>query len=175
MMVKNLTRKFMGRRNASHSFLLFLLSILTFSCGERKSPLNEDVNINKRLTELIMKSSDTIEIGNNFRDEFDTLYIFSPYYPIDSIEKQTKIDLNDLTWGRNLRSHQKDLASVNENTNLLLFKKNGTLNKYCLYQRVEGDFSKITKQMFLSKDATFVKKIAGDSTRRWLYLINTIE
>lgn len=142
--------------------------MVMISCGNWQDQIKEDVAMREKLATLIKQPQDTIDLSNSFLNEFDTLYIFPPYYLIGDIEIETGFNLEEFK----LSNKSKDLADVDENSNLLLFRRRGALTKYFLFPRVNGDFSKATKHLYLPSESVFVKTSSTDSGSTWLYLID---
>lgn len=135
---------------------LFLAAILP-SCNSSSESSDEiyvDHELENRLEQLTeIGRYDTVRIMfrlDTLTDySWDTLIIVTPYYPIEEIEQQTKVDLAAI----------KNTGIENdEASNVLAFVKNGQLISYVDLPRPKGDFASNSDSLIIvtPENSTFV-------------------
>jgi hypothetical protein len=94
--------------------------------------------------------------------EWDSLYIFKPYTPLDTIKKQIGFEWEGL---------ESALVNQSDNFNLLLFIKAKQVVSFVQLPRNYGDFARITTSgpCVKSGSAFYVRKDFFGS-QNWIYL-----
>lgn len=132
--------------------LLFILPILLSlnACrtSAKKVELKSDTLLESKfaiLTNKVLTDSATLNFRLDTLTNFswDSVFILTPYYPIENMEKNMKIDLADL---------KKTRIVSDEVSNVLAFIKDGELINFVDLPRDKGDFRNIPSNIIFTKD-----------------------
>lgn len=100
-------------------FKMFLV-LTVFSCNHRDF-LEESNGLKCDLiTVLEIGENEVIDLRGLVDSEFDTVYIFQPYTPLETIKKSRNLNIDSTKWFNDLIKI-KNNAHVAEDINLILF------------------------------------------------------
>jgi hypothetical protein len=150
--------------------LCVVFLVLTFfSCKESKRSL-EYPEFEERYKEWFGKQSANdyavlnVEMLTSFN--WDYLYIFTPYTPIDTLKRIINIEWEEAS---------ETMIHYIESDNLLVFIESGKVVRYSKLSRNIGDFMRLeTSGPFLSEDSKFVlkKEMYGGQFWHMLYKVD---
>jgi hypothetical protein len=153
----------MIRRKAIRNFI-FLVAF--FGCSEKDAIENfKFVEDFKRNIEQLMPNEEVSVIHVNDITTFawDSLYIFKPYTPLDSINSTIGFEWSDLRTTR---------INTSDDFNLLIFIDNRVVVSFVRLPRNYGDFIRLKSNgPFVRSESSFVVKeeMYGDQKWRFLY------
>jgi hypothetical protein len=125
---------------------LFLISACTH---RNQEDLKSDIELEKKFEQLTSRAlidttSVKFRLDTLTRFSWDTLIIRTPYYPIENLIEEHKIDASEINISK---------IHNNDNSNLLLFVENGKIINYLNLPRDKGDFSNIgDKNLILTRE-----------------------
>jgi len=141
-----------------NTYFLILFILLIGCTTNEKSEVLLDNKLEDKFQVLInnaSSSTDTIifklDTLTNFK--WDTLLVFTPYTPINKVQKIININLSLI---------EETNIEYLDHLNILAFIRNGKLIKYCKLPRDKGDFDSIDATMFFVPDSSLFKILKTD-------------
>lgn len=154
-------------------FMFKMCLVLTaFSCNHRDF-LEESNSLKSDLIAVLeIGEHEVIDLRSLVDFEFDTVYIFKPYTPLETIRQSINLNIDSTIWFNDLFRNAKN-AYVEEDTNLILFTYKNKIVSYFPFSRVNGDFSGNRRIKYSKENAEFfVKKSRQDNGTDWVSLIH---
>ncbi|MEX2603771.1 MAG: hypothetical protein WD361_06195 [Gracilimonas sp.] len=148
---------------------VFSAFLLLVNCDNNTA--GEAIDFQNRLAEVVKTSDSSGNKSISFKEltnfEWDSVHIFEPYTPSDSIFKQLVF-----RWGK-----VEELSiRTDEVNNLLVFTRQNKLVEYVGYPRNKGDFINIDlPQTFSVEEANFVIKEEYYGSQKWLFFYPKIK
>lgn len=142
-----------------------VLLIIIVSCQKQNSnglefPFEK---IKLQVEKTISNKNELIDINDFISFDWDKLYVFKPYSTSSIIDKELGFSWKDV----------KDTGiSQNDSYCLLVFIKEGEIEKYLNWPRSKGDFSKLERVSYLKDESIFNIKKEKQGEQDWLFFEN---
>ena len=139
------------------------LVLAVFSCNHRDF-LEESNSLKSDLIAVLeIGENEVIDFRSLVDFEFDTVYIFKPYTPLETIKKSRNFNIDSTKWFNDLIKISNN-AHVAEDINLILFAYENMIVSYFTFPRINGDFSGNREVKYSRENAEFfVKKSRQDN------------
>lgn len=155
------------RKRSLSSYFLLLLTGSILSCT---STVEEDVDFKNDFRDQVLRvieeqNDSTINMKNVSSVDWDEMYVFKPYTPIDTIYASL---------GYNWEGATSTLINQSDHFNLVVFVKDQKVTSFSKVPRDFGDFLKVDeKGPFSKNDAEFKVKKEAFGGQDWIFLYNT--